>query len=180
MEPETIRRWLSEHDLFKGFDDAEITQIAEAGEVHVATAGTAFLKEAEPAASLHFLLSGRVRVSKKGPRGFDHDLAEVEAGAIIGELGLLGRQVRTATVSALEDVEHFALPIASFEELLEGGSSAARKLLVGIARTVATRQQTMNQRIIELAEQEAHPDGTMMLSVKDIRERLLKAVSHGV
>lgn len=72
-------------------------------------AGATMFRRGDPATELHFLLSGRCRVVEPN--------VEMNAGSVIGELGLLepGR-TRTATVECIEDCETLAI---SYDNVLE-------------------------------------------------------------
>lgn len=176
MDAETLIDRLARHPLLEGLTADEVQVIAENGQlIHVAPPDT-LLRQGEPADELCLLLSGSVRVIMRGERGFKHELATVEAGGTLGELGLLGGGERGATVKPLEPADCFILPAASVQAMLDERESAAIKLFERLARTVATRLTLMNARLCEMTDEQEHPDGTVRLSLADIRERLLR---HG-
>jgi HlyB family type I secretion system ABC transporter len=80
--------------------------------------GTVIVRESEPADALYVLASGRARVIKRGDNGDDVPLDVLRAGDVFGEMALLERTTRTATVRASSDVEVWRLDRPVFEELL--------------------------------------------------------------
>ena len=62
------------------------------------------IREGERGEEMYFLLRGRVQVSQAG-----HQLAVLTPGSYFGEMGMLDRGPRTATVRALDDAHVFVL-----------------------------------------------------------------------
>jgi CRP-like cAMP-binding protein len=171
---------LAAHPLLDGFSADEVATLATSGSLSSVGPREAIFRQGDPADALCLLLDGSVRVTMRGGRGFDHELASVGAGSTLGALGLLGGGERGATVRAVEASSYFLLPTDAVERLLVDGHPAAVKLLGRLARTVAARLRTMNERICELTEDQEHPDGTVRLKISDIRERLLRAGAAGL
>lgn len=73
-------------------------------------AGTVLMRQGEIAASMHFILSGRVLVERHEPNLPDPIvLAELGPGQVVGEIGVLTGQPRSATVTAIEATETIEL-----------------------------------------------------------------------
>jgi ATP-binding cassette subfamily B protein len=79
--------------------------------------GAVIVREGDPADALYVLVSGRARVVKRGDTGEDVALNVLRAGDAFGEMALLERTPRMATVRASSDVEALRLDRAAFEEL---------------------------------------------------------------
>ena len=69
-----------------------------------AAAGAKIIEEGAPGDSLIILISGHVSVSKKGT-----EVGKLTQGAVLGEMALITRAPRSATVTATEPVEYFEL-----------------------------------------------------------------------
>ena len=82
------------------------------------TFGAVIVREGDPADALYVLLSGRARVVKRGDSGEEVPLNVLRAGDAFGEMALLERTTRMATVRASSDLEALRLDRAAFEELL--------------------------------------------------------------
>jgi CRP/FNR family cyclic AMP-dependent transcriptional regulator len=66
-------------------------------------AGDALMRQGEVSQYMYILTEGHVRVERNGDRGLALVLAELGPGDVVGEMGLLDREPRSATVLALED-----------------------------------------------------------------------------
>jgi CRP-like cAMP-binding protein len=80
--------------------------------------GTVIVREGEPADALYVLASGRARVIKRGDNGDEVALNVLRSGDVFGEMALLERGTRMATVRASSDVGVWRLHRPAFEELL--------------------------------------------------------------
>lgn len=179
MQPQALVDRLARHPLLEGFGAGDLEALAGRGRLRRAAEGDVLYRQGEPADELCLLLDGAAEVRLRSSRGFDHDLARVEAGGALGELGLLSGGQRAATVTAASAVEFFVLPAAQLRRLLDDGEPVGARLLERLARTVAGRLREMNARLAGLVDEQQHPDGTVRLSVADIRERLLQAGAAG-
>jgi HlyB family type I secretion system ABC transporter len=81
--------------------------------------GTAIVREGDPADAYYVLAAGRARVLKRGEDGAEIPLDVLRPGDTFGEIGLLERAHRTATVRASTDVEVLRLDRSLFEALLQ-------------------------------------------------------------
>lgn len=108
LEPLIVR--LSGLGIFADATRPALERLAAAAVVERHPAGTALVSEGEPADALYVLQAGRVEVSARGELGAEHPIRVMEAGSYFGELGLLAKGPRTATVRALEDVEVARIP----------------------------------------------------------------------
>jgi hypothetical protein len=100
-------------------------------------AGEAIVTEGEEADALYVIVSGRVDVKSRGETGVEEHIRVMEPGTYFGEIGLLERIPRTATVTALEECELYRIEGDAFLDAL-ATSSATPSLLAG-ARTRLAR-----------------------------------------
>jgi CRP-like cAMP-binding protein len=75
------------------------------------------------------IVSGKARVLRNGRK-----VASIGPGTTFGELALLDRAPRNATVIADTDMELLVLGQREFMKIVDASSAFARALLVGIAR----------------------------------------------
>ncbi len=80
--------------------------------------GSAIVREGDEADALYVVVSGKARVVKNGERGEEIALGSLRPGDSFGEMGLLERTRRSATVRASGDVEALRLDQSVFEALL--------------------------------------------------------------
>jgi predicted MFS family arabinose efflux permease len=106
---------------------------AAATELHV-PAGTAVVVEGDTADAFYAIVGGTLEVSAVGEHGGDSQwLRTLQAGAYFGEIGLIGRVPRTATVTASTDCDLLRVGGGDFIDALTN-LSASPSLLEG-ART---------------------------------------------
>ena len=80
--------------------------------------GAVVLREGEPADTMFFLVSGRLRVSRRDAQGVLQLYNEIRPGESVGEAGLILQQARAADITALRDSTLAMLGRADFERLL--------------------------------------------------------------
>jgi CRP-like cAMP-binding protein len=68
-----------------------------------ASAGTSIVREGDPADALYVLVDGEVEVTARGEAGEEQTIRRMSAPCYFGEIGVLERIPRTATVTALTD-----------------------------------------------------------------------------
>jgi CRP-like cAMP-binding protein len=111
--------------IFRGLEEKELQQIANAGkEVHFEP-GTVVAKEDAGAAGIHVIMDGEVSVDVGG-----HERARLGPGQYFGEMSLLDGLPRSATVKAEQATSTFALTSWQFLPLLDEFPSISRALLV--------------------------------------------------
>lgn len=106
--------------------------------------------EGEPAEAFFVITSGSVRVSTDGPQG-EITLAELGSGSVLGEMSLLLGGEHSASVHTLEATTLLRFPHAQFSAWLEGHSSAACRVSINLARTLAARLRAADALLKELA-----------------------------
>jgi CRP-like cAMP-binding protein/cytochrome P450 len=92
-------------------------------------AGAAIVRQGEEAGHFYVLLRGRVEVALCPPAGTEFVVARLDAVDCFGEVGLLQRRPRTATVRAAGGpVTVLEVPRERFEDLLAGSAATADDL----------------------------------------------------
>ncbi|HWL36439.1 MAG TPA: cyclic nucleotide-binding domain-containing protein [Frankiaceae bacterium] len=91
--------------------------------------GDALTTEGTPGRECFVVVSGEAEATVRGKR-----IATIGAGECVGEMALLDTAPRTATVTALTDMELLVLEPRSFGDLLDRHPSVAKRLLATLAR----------------------------------------------
>jgi len=112
-------------------------------------AGQVIFRSGDPGSALYLVTRGRASVHIKHGDG-DIRLATFAAGAVFGELALLDRGPRSATITADDDLEGFGLSEASFAELCRQHPDIAIKLLQALGRELSVRIRHANMTIQQL------------------------------
>jgi len=113
--------------------------------------GEVVIKEGSTDRDLFLMARGTasVRVDLPG-RGRQRRLASFSAGTVFGELALLDRQPRSATVTADEDVVCYVLSADAFHRLGAEHPGIAIKILTNLGRELSRRVRQANAMISEL------------------------------
>ena len=90
--------------VFEGLSGLQLTQFNKILEARSMTAGERIVQEGDEADRMYVVVSGRVRVVRDGG-GQAQVLAELGAGEHFGEISLIDRRPRSASVEAMEDGE---------------------------------------------------------------------------
>ena len=118
MNEEDVRATLAKSPLLADLDPTALMFLVRLGHRRVFKAGDILMTQGEPSTSIHFLLSGKVR-AERSRRTDDRPvrLADLEAGAVVGEMGVVIDIPRSATVTALDATESLELDAPNFERL---------------------------------------------------------------
>ncbi len=125
--------------LFSELNDDEIASIEKLITTHEVNKHTVVLHEGEDGGSLFIILEGSVKISYYAPDGREVVLAVLEQGAFFGEMSLLDKQPRSATVSTLTNTKLAQIRRIDFERLLLQQPTVTLKLL---AETVSRLRRT--------------------------------------
>jgi CRP-like cAMP-binding protein len=115
--------------LFAGLLPSELDRIAMVMHPLEVSAGHVFCTEGEPGDEFFVLVDGEAVVERAG-----HTVTKLGRGDYFGELALLDRGPRSATVRALTDAHMYVLHEKSFATVLTELPALAQKLLAALAR----------------------------------------------
>jgi MFS family permease len=131
-------------ELFASASRPVLERLAAVATAATFERGTAIIREGDEAAALYVLVEGEVRVTGRGEAGGEERLLNVlTAPSYFGEIGVLGRMPRTATVTAVTDCR---CDLIDGDALLDAltttppSSSLMQNASARLARTHPTRQ----------------------------------------
>jgi MFS family permease len=127
--PDDVRRRLADVPLFAGLPPARLETAMRRATLRDVKAGTTIIRQGDRADFFYVIGNGRVEVTQTDASGASRVLRQMSGGEFFGEIGLLSRVPRTATVVALTDCTLVALEGAAFLELVESGPGLTYKLL---------------------------------------------------
>lgn len=97
----TLRDELRVHPYFRKLGKSEIIELSQLLRKEKISKGKVLIKEGSKSSSLYFIQSGRFKVTKTA---WSADYSSfVESGSVLGEMGVLEKKVRNATVTAAQD-----------------------------------------------------------------------------
>jgi MFS family permease len=124
--------------VFDGAPRQTLERLASAMEERHVPAGTDIVTEGDAAEEFFVVLSGNLTVLSTGEAGgAPEKVNELGDGDFFGEIGLIERIPRTATVRATTDVHLYAIPGAVFSDLLNQAPAVSRTLLDGVVSRLA-------------------------------------------
>ena len=151
--------------LCRVLSPAELDAIGAIVEMREVAAGKELFREGDPGDGLFLVVTGEIDVVKRGPRG-ERSLARLGPGGVLGEMSLITTEPRSATGRAVVDSRVLHVPVDRFRKHLEGGSTAALRVVAAIAEVLARRLGTMNMMVLELADK-LDPAGKVLPELKD-------------
>jgi len=116
--------------LFELCSKRDLRRIAALADERTLPAGTELITEGEPGTEFFVVVDGEIDVRRRGRR-----VAQLGAGSFVGEIALLSRSPRTATVVAATELRVLAIAGRDFVELLD----TLPELWLKVARTLADR-----------------------------------------
>jgi CRP-like cAMP-binding protein len=135
--PKTSLDMLGSVGLFEGLSKRELSQIHKTAREGEFMPEETIVTEGETGVGFHLILSGRAKVlaGKK-------TIANLGPGDFFGELSLIDRGPRTATVTAQTKLKTLSLVSWEFLPLLDRNPSIARKILVEITRRLRNERKS--------------------------------------
>ena len=118
--------------LFSGLDEHDLESLAEEFNERRFSAGDAIALEGEGGLMFFVVDSGEATVEVHG-----QEVARLGAGSHFGEIALIDRRPRTATVTAVSDLTTYGLPVFVFRPFVEARPQVAWKLLEAMADRLA-------------------------------------------
>lgn len=117
--------------LFAECSRKELRLLCKTAVVEHRAAGATLVTQGQAGSNAFVILQGKCRVLRNGRR-----VGEIAAGGVVGELSMLNRGPRNASVIADTPLEVAILSRRDFLALLESSPSISRKLLERLAQRI--------------------------------------------
>jgi CRP/FNR family transcriptional regulator, cyclic AMP receptor protein len=122
-------------NLFSGLDERELENLADEFNERRFSAGDKIALEGEGGLMFFVVDSGEASVEVHG-----EEVGRLGPGDAFGEIALIDRRPRTATVTALSDLRTYGLPVFVFRPYVEARPQVAWKLLEAMADRLAAAE----------------------------------------
>lgn len=122
--------------LFAGCTKSELKQLASSTDEVDLREGYVLMREGRPGREFFVLIDGNVSVTAS-----DKKIADMAGGDWFGEIALLTKVPRTATITATSDVRALVLTDRSFRRVVETMPSIALKVLASVGDRLASDAQ---------------------------------------
>jgi len=135
-----------------GLSPEDARALLEIGEPLLYDPGQVIFRENDPGNACHVLLRGQVNVSHRlGAK--EHHLATLDPGVMIGQISLLDRRPRSATVRAVGSVLALEITRERYEALLASASPFAVRLQDRVAVAAIRQLRGANRKLVPLLRQ---------------------------
>lgn len=149
--------WLHQVELFSDLDEAQLAALwAVAQEVEFPQ-GAFIFQEGESGDALYILREGRIEVSRKltllsSPEERQKTLVTLDARKhpFFGEMALLTKEVRSATLRALSPCKTLAITSEDFHRLCNADPRLGYLVLSRMGKVLSDRLRRSNQDILNL------------------------------
>ena len=121
--------------LFSELDERDLASLSEEFNERRFSAGDKIALEGEGGLMFFVVESGEASVEVQGEA-----VATLGPGAAFGEIALIDRRPRTATVTAISDLKAYGLPVFVFRPFVEARPQVAWKMLESMADRLAAAE----------------------------------------
>ncbi len=163
----SLRQELANTPLFGDLDPASLHTLIRRIRVVTLEAGQVLFRQGDAANSLYVVVEGAVVPIAEGERR--RKLAVLERGEFFGEIGLMAKQPRNATIEAIVPTKLLAIDRRVLWELIAKEPSVAKSILRFLRARLIDRQMRTNPFFAAFAhaEREAVARQFRILEVKD-------------
>ena len=138
---------ISSSPLFEMLSPAELGRLAELARVRRFAAGEVVFEEGDLGDSLFVIVNGQVEVVRRQPSGDVHPLIVLSAPEFFGEMGLIDKDYRSATVRAKTDADLLQLTAQDLRAFRQAHGDGFTFVVVNIARSLSARLREANARL---------------------------------
>lgn len=148
-EDKSKREILAESPLFDNLLNSELTMLADLFAVRDFPAGEVVFHEGEVGDALYVIAEGSVEVLRKNPKGELQPLAVLSAPQFFGEMSLIDKEYRSATVRANTQARLLQLTNENLHVFAKNYRNGFTWVVVNIARVLSSRLREVNRRLAE-------------------------------
>ena len=149
METQAKRAILAESPLFDNLLTTELTMLADLFTFKTYSAGEVVFDEGNVGDSMYVIAEGSVEVLRKNPAGDLQPIAVLQAPQFFGEMSLIDKEYRSATVRANEGAKLLQLTNENLHIFARNYRNGFTWVVVNIARVLSTRLREVNRRLSE-------------------------------
>jgi len=136
---------LRKSPLFQGLSDSELQQLMDNAKPVSLRAGEYLMKQGDPGDEAFVVVKGKFQVEKQsGQSVIKIDVRD--PGDVLGEMALLSRSPRSASILAITDCETLCISQEAFENLLSTSSTAALAVLHWVMNRLSQNDALLHQQ----------------------------------
>ncbi len=173
---------LRKSPLFQGLSDDELQQLMDMAEPVSLRAGDVLIRQGDLGDAAYVVIKGEFEIQKQS----GESLIKIDIrnpGDVVGEMALLARTTRSATVISKTDSETLRIPQEAFEKLLSSSSTAAMAVLHWVMARLTQNESLLHQQekmaalgtmSAGLAHELNNPAAAAQRSASELNKSLLK------
>lgn len=152
---------LADCELFNGLSETQRASVVSLMAERDVDPGTELVREGDAATELIVIMKGVVEVTKRVAAGDrEHRLATLRDGTTLGEMTLVDRAPRSATVRAVAPTRVGILSMDRLADLATTDPSIERQLLRNLANDLSRRLRSTNATTVAALEQQLELERT--------------------
>jgi CRP-like cAMP-binding protein len=145
---ESITDLLVKIPMFAGLNDEELEIIENHIELFEVEQGATLFEEGDKGDYVCFVVNGRLEVTKRTITGEDFVLNTLARGQSVGEMSIIDKRPRSATVRAKTEATLFTLTRTNFEMIIDEYSEISIKILKGLSLLLSKKLRQTSSRLI--------------------------------
>jgi CRP-like cAMP-binding protein/predicted GNAT family N-acyltransferase len=158
---EFVQQWAQAMDartaaLLNGFSPDQIQKLLMAGTVLQCRAGDELLREGEAGHEMFLIIEGTARITAAKAGAEESLIGLLAAGETFGELALVSRAMRSASIRAQTDMQVLVISQEFLQSAMRAMPDVAIKLLYNLAAVLGDKLRATTERMLDaLAEKAA-------------------------
>ena len=149
MEARSKREILCESPLFDNLLTTELTMLADLFSIRNFTDDEIVFNEGDVGDSMYVIAEGTVEILRKNPDGEFQSIAELHGPQFFGEMSLIDKEYRSATVKASGEARLLQLSNENLHIFAKNYRNGFTWVVVNIARVLSARLREANRRLAE-------------------------------
>lgn len=142
---------LQKSRLFDNLLPEELEMLGELTLQHDYKSGEVVFEEGDVGDALFIIVEGEVEVLRRDPRGEQKQLAVLKPHEFFGEMSLIDKEYRSATIRARSDAKLASLSNENLHSFAKVYRDGFTWVAVNIARVLSQRLRETNRRLSEKA-----------------------------
>jgi response regulator RpfG family c-di-GMP phosphodiesterase len=139
--------YLNQDSLFAELDSEDYLKVAGQFRHAYFQKDEIIFKEGDPGDKIYFLVQGEACVLKK-MHGGERNLKLLQAGECFGEMALISRDNRSATVKAITDAQCLVMTAADFFQLIDEDKHFGRRMMRILSARLTHAEEMANIQIL--------------------------------
>ena len=175
-DEESIVSFFRSVPLFSLLSAGQVMEIMRVCSIETYSAGEVLFGEDDAADAMVIIERGEVAITKRSLGGEEVTVAYLGDGSVVGEMALIVSSPRSATVKAVSETRIYRLDGRDFDGLRRQRSLAAYKILLKLLETLGDRRQRVIGRIDDVFARPADHLDQFERQVRELGERMTKAL----